>query len=253
MDNKASSPPVNRAAVFDWSVITITFLLSFVFPALNDVVSSPFFKILMFAALLFYTAGVWLKNLPLRYRMTSANEIPRKIPDLFLLIVGHFIIILVLAFFAEPIIRKVFFLPPAPVQSDQNAGLIALIDTILSIGITWIVFSTKTKRKLKRNYDARYLYWREIVADIFLAGGVGIMTFIFWEKAIIGIMGSRPLSTLSDIWYLFVLLAVGFIFFYLPLRYLFLIEDHTNNQTWKRFFIIFGFVLIRSLFYMLRV
>ncbi|MFN8289625.1 MAG: hypothetical protein U0U70_05190 [Chitinophagaceae bacterium] len=254
MEKKTSTPSLNRSAVFDWSVITLSFVLSFVFPALKDLVNSGLFSVLMMVALALYTAGAWLKNLPLRYRMTTGGETPRDVPYLIFMLAGHFVIILMLALFAEPAIRKIFFLPSPPAgKADDQAGVLALIDTVISIFVTWIVFSTKKKRKMKKVYDARYLYWREVVADIFLAGGVGILTFIFWEKAIIGMAGNQPISSLSDVWYLFILLACCFMFFYLPLRYLFLIEDHTSNQTWKRFLIIFGFVLMRSLFYMLRI
>lgn len=253
MDKKTSLPAINRSAVFDWSVITICFLLSFIFPRLNDMVKSPAFAWWMLVALLLYIAGAWLKNLPLSYRMTTTDEKPREIPYLIFLLSGHFVIIIVLGFFAEPVFRKIFLIPPAGPGPDQQAGKLALIYTVISVAVTWIVFSTKKKRKFKRKYDDSYLYWREIIADFLLAGGVGILSFVFWEKAIIGLAGSGPLGTISDIWYLFVLLAFCFMFFYLPLRYLFLIEDHTSNQTWKRFLLIFGFVLLRSLFYMLRI
>jgi len=46
----------------------------------------------------------------------------------------------------------------------------------------------------------------------------------------------------------FLILAICFVLFYLPLRYLFLVEDHSSRQTWQRFFLIFGFLAIRFLF-----
>lgn len=49
----------------------------------------------------------------------------------------------------------------------------------------------------------------------------------------------------------FLFLGIFFIFFYLPLRYLFLVEDHGSRQTWQRFLIIFGFLAIRFLFILL--
>lgn len=251
MDKKANLPEINRAAVFDWSVIVLSFLLSFIFPALGKLVYSSAFSVLMLVSLLLYAIGAWLKNLPLSYRLTTTSERPRDVPYLIFLFAGHFIIIVILLIFAEPAVRRIFSLPATGAAGDKQGGWLVVIDIAVSLVVSIIVFSTKKKRKFKRQYNPGYLYWRELVADVFLAGGVGIITFIFWEKAIIGIAGSRPLSSISDVWFLFLLLAFSYLFFYLPLRYLYLVEDHTSNQTWRRFLLIFGFVLLRSLFYML--
>lgn len=250
MEKKINLPVTNRAALFDWSVITLSFLLSFIFPALGKMFYSPAFPVLMLTAFLLYAAGVWLKNLPLSYRLTTNSEKPRDIPYMIFLFIGHFIILIVLLIFAEPAVRKLLSMPADRSANNKDGGMVVLVDMLIALVVSFLVFSTKKKRKFKRIYNARYLYWREIIADIFLAAGVGIITFIFWEKAIMGIAGGRPVSSLLDVWFLFVLLAFSYLFFYLPLRYLFLLEDHTSNQTWKRFLVIFGFVLIRALFFM---
>jgi hypothetical protein len=45
---------------------------------------------------------------------------------------------------------------------------------------------------------------------------------------------------------LFIFLSFAFMLFYLPLRYLYLIEDD-SNKAWRRLLLIFMFILIRAL------
>jgi hypothetical protein len=113
--------------------------------------------------------------------------------------------------------------------------------------ITWIVFRHKKKIKPNERHTPEFLFRRELIADILLVSGVSIFSFIFWEKGILPMLASRPASAVSDIWFLFIILGITFVLFYLPLRYLFLVEDHSNRQTWKRMLLIFSLLLIRSL------
>src|SRR5512137_1039015 len=83
----------NRAAIFDWAVISISFLLGFIFPTLKDFIVSGGFQNWMFAALVCYCAGVLLKHLPLSYRLQFAR--PRSVPYIIFLLIGHWLIFLV--------------------------------------------------------------------------------------------------------------------------------------------------------------
>ena len=106
---------------------------------------------------------------------------------------------------------------------------------------------------LTKYFSAKYLFRRELVADIFLLAAVSILSFVFWEKGIISLLSHRKTASVGDVWFLFVFLAIAYIIFYLPLRYLFLVEDHFSRKTWRRMLLIFAFLLIKSLFEMLKI
>ena len=242
----------NRPAFFDWLVFFISFSLGFVFPSLKDFVISPSFSYWMLVALSLYTAGAWLKHRPLSYRVTTTGESLREVPYMLFLLIGHWIIIITAIIFAEPAIRKIFSLAPLH-EKDPLSGWLIFASIIVSLFITWIVFRSKKRKHFKKRYTPSYLFRRELVADVILVAGVSILSFIFWEKGIMAMLTNAKTSSISDIWFLFFLLGICFMLFYLPLRYLFFIEDHSNRQTWKRLLFIFGLILLKSLFEMLRI
>jgi hypothetical protein len=101
----------NRAALFDWSVICISFMLGFIFPTVTDFISSSKFSYWMLIAFLLYTAGTVLKHLPLSYRITFSVTKPRPGPYFIYLFVGHWFILLFVIVLAETAFRHIFNLP----------------------------------------------------------------------------------------------------------------------------------------------
>jgi hypothetical protein len=221
-----------------------SFLLGFAFPSLRDLVSSPGFYNWILASLLLYIIGAALKDLPLSYRM-SRNTV-QPIPYTIFLLVGHWFIIMIMVILAEPAIRNILGLAPF---NDKNAASGELIfGSILSaIVVTWLVYRTKSNRKKRKQYSAKFLFWWEIVADIFLIAGVSIFSFIFWEKGVMAMLSKASTNTFGDIWFLFVFLSICFLFFYLPLRYLFFIEDREKGRNRRRLLLLFVFILIKAL------
>jgi hypothetical protein len=205
----------------------------------------------MLMALLLYTAGAWLKHLPLSYRVTTTGEHLREVPYVLFLLTGHWIILITAIIFSGPAARKILSLPPLH-EKDPLTGWLIFLSIILSLFITWIVFRSKRKH-FKKTYTSQYLFHRELIADIILVAGVSILSFIFWEKGIMTMLANAKTTSISDIWFLFFMLGLCFMLFYLPLRYLFFIEDHSNRQTWKRLLLIFSLILLKSLFEMLRI
>lgn len=242
----------NRAALFDWLVISISFLLGFIFPTLSDFFQSPGYYNWMLVSLLLYIAGAALKHLPLSYRLTYSGKPLEPVPYLLFLLIGHWFILLIIIFFSEPAIRHLFGLPALDKDISSN-GWMMVTATVTAGFVTWLVYRTKSRRKSTKKYSAAYLFRMELVADIFLIAGVSIFSFVFWEKGVMGMLGRASTQTIGDIWFLFIFLAVLFLFFYLPLRYLYFVENREGSGNSKRLFLIFGFILLKALFEMLAI
>jgi hypothetical protein len=239
----------NRAAIFDWSVITVSFLLGFIFPTIKDFARSGGFHYWMLATLLLYIAGAALKHLPLSYRLHVTGQ-SRAVPYIIFLVVGHWFIFLFVIIFAEPAFRELAALPPL---TQKNTGSWQMIVTasIVSAFVTWLVYRSKSKWKGRREGATGPLFYRELTADILLISSVSILSFAFWEKGVMAMLARSSTQTIGDIWFLFVFLSVLFLFFYLPLRYLYFVEDREVGRNRRRLFLLFGFMLLRALFEML--
>jgi hypothetical protein len=243
---------MNRPALFDWFVFMISFSLGFIVGGLKDFVDSPTFSYWMFAGLLLYTTGAWLKHQPLCYRVATTGENLREVPYMLFLMIGHWILIFVAFIFSATAITNFFYLHFSGVN-DTERPLVISVNIFLAGFITWLVFRSKKRKHFKPEFSKQYLFRRELAADIFLITGVSILSFIFWDKSIMALLGNARTHSIGDIIFIFIMLSICFMLFYLPFRYLFLIEDHTNNQTWKRLLLIFCLILLRSLFAMLRI
>lgn len=242
----------NRAALFDWLVIFISFSLGLAFPALSDFIRSPGFFNWMLTALLLYIAGAALKDLPLSHRLSFRAGSPKPVPYVLFLVIGHWLIMFFLVILAEPAIRKLLQLPAL---TDDNAASWQLMlgATVLATFVTWLVYRSKSNRKKRKNHSPGFLFRMELVADLLLIAAVSIFSFVFWEKGVMGMLGRASTRTIGDIWFLFIFLSILFLFFYLPLRYLFLIENREGGSNRKRLFLIFGFILLKALFEMLNI
>jgi hypothetical protein len=240
----------NKSSLFDWLVFGISLLLGFIFPTLSAFVSSPIFSYCMLASVVLYTAGAWLKHLPLSYRLMRLGKPPEPVPMLLFLLVGHWLIFYGVLLFSEPAFRKIFGMSIVTAESQLN-GYMMTACIFLAVYITWLVYRSKRSSKKQRSYSPGFLFRRELVADIFLITSISILSFASWEKGVMAALTHKQTRSISDIWGLFVMLSVAYILFYLPLRYLYLIEDHFSRQTWRRLLLIFGLVLIRTLFEML--
>lgn len=233
----------NKPALFDWFVFSISFSLGFIFPTFRDLASSPLFSFLVLTALVLYASGAWLKHLPLYERLRLTG---RKLPFILFVcfICIHYVLILAAVIFSMPAARIILSLPPAATKTITGTAVV-ITGFLVPTFITWLVFRNE-KSKYKK-YSSDYLFWRELAGDICLVFGVSIFSFIIWDKAILAGLFNVPVTSLKDVWSLFILLALSYILFYLPLRYLFLVEDHFS-RTWKRMLLIFGLLLLKALF-----
>ncbi len=242
----------NRAGIFDWSVLSISFLLGFIFPTITHFIRSPGFYNWMLAALLLYTCGAALKHLPLSYRLTHSGKAIKPVPYILFLAVGHWFIMLFVFILSERSLRSIFHLPPLTAKNEGSWQIITLA-IVMSFFITWLVYRTKSNPRSRIKFSTDYLFWMELLADILLIAGVSILSFVFWEKGAMAMLSMASTQTIGDIWFLLVFLSILFLFFYLPLRYLFFIEDREGGRNRRRLFLIFGFMLLKALFEMLNI
>lgn len=241
----------SRAALFDWLSFLLSLGLSFIFPSLRDLAQTGNYSPFILWALVAYTAGALLKDVPLRYRFSRTGK---KVPEfsyLLFLVLGHWIIMLVAAGLTEPAVRELLGMKPSAKSNFADSPAYGIF-FLLSFVFTWIVYRNKKRPLKKADYSPTRLHRQELVADLLLLIGVGCLSFVFWERGMIGLMSSREIKTITDIWYLFIFLSFGYVMLFLPLRYLFLVEDYRNGQTWRRLLLIFGLLLCRALLDMLR-
>jgi hypothetical protein len=156
--------------------------------------------------------------------------------------IGHWVIMVSAIVFAEPAFRRVLGISQ---PKETATGLSIVIIIIIAAFITWLAFRPGGKSS-KALSDTRLFTW-ELAADVFLISGVAMLSFVFWEKIILALMLHMSIQGIGDVAFLFLFMGITYVLFYLPLRYLYLIEDHFNSQAWKRLLLIFTLVLVRGL------
>jgi len=233
----------NKPAIFDWLVFSISLLLGLIFPSLADLAASSSFSVWMFLCLIMYVTGILLKRPAVYYRLEASGSRQREIPYLLFLIIGHWVMMLFVVMFAEQGFRKIAGLPMAG-KTDNVSGIAVFLSIVAAAFVTWLVFKGVGKKK---EFKQRNLFYRELVADIVLVSAVAMLSFVFWENTLLEAMVHMPTNSVGKIAGLFVFLSLTYLLFYLPLRYLYLIEERQGSQTWKRLLLIFLLILIRGL------
>ena len=234
----------NRPAIFDWTVFLFSLSMGFVFPSLGGFVHSPVFSCWMLVALLLYAAGSWVKHRPLYYRLAKAGNPNPPVPFLLFLLIGHWVIFLMVFIFAEEAFRRLTGLQQPPAGNTSGYSVAASIFGALFV--TWLAF--RPGGKSRKVLSETYLFRRELIGDLLLISGVAMLSFVFWERSLLEMMAHMPVNGVGDVIMLFVFLGVSYVLFYLPLRYLYLIEDHFSRQAWRRLLLIFILILLRGLF-----
>lgn len=238
----------NRTFIFDWLVFVTTMTMGFVFPSLGTFVASIDFSMWMLVALVVYTIGTWLKRVPLYLRNDMSGHPLRKISWLLFLVIGHWIILYMVTLFAVPAWCRIFHYP-MPKGFDSISTKATALSMIPPTIITWIVYRRARLRKKLSTYAPNIMFYRELVADIMLISSISLFTFTFWEKGAMAMMSRKALTSISEILFMIFFLGICYVLFYLPLRYLYLVEDHTSNQTRKRLTLILALLVIRSLLF----
>ena len=233
----------NKPAVFDWLVFSISLLLGLIFPELSDFIASASFSGWILCSLVLYMLGLWLKHRPVYHRIANQAKPKKDISYVLFLIIGHWLIMLAVVMISESAFRNIIGLPQVPADSPTSGSLV-FSSIVVSILITWLAF--RPGGKSRKPVTEKYLFTRELAGDILLITGVSLLSFVFWEKSILAAIAHMRMDSIGDICMLFIFLGFAYMLFYLPLRYLYLIEDHSSNA-WRRLLLIFILILVRAL------
>ncbi|MFZ1453891.1 MAG: hypothetical protein WAT20_14390 [Ferruginibacter sp.] len=238
-----NSKKQNKPAIFDWLVFSISLLLGLIFPELGDLTASASFSGWMLGGLVLYMLGLWLKHRPVYARLANQAKPQKGISYMLFLIIGHWLIMLAVVMIAESAFRNIIGLPQLPTD-NPTSGCQVFTSIVLSILITWLAF--RPGGKSRKPVTEKYLFKRELAGDILLISAVSLLSFVFWEKSILAAMAHMRMDSIGDILMLFIFLGFAYMLFYLPLRYLYLIEDH-SSKAWRRLLLIFMLILVRAL------
>jgi hypothetical protein len=235
----------HKPAIFDWLVLMISLMLSLAFLRLSDLTASSIFSGWMLAVALIYTTGLWLKRKPLYARLAGREKQELNVLFLLFLIIGHWVIMLGVVIVSEPAFRQLTGLPPLT-DDDQRSGYSVFTAIVLSIALTWLAF--KPVKKFSKPVSSNALERQELLGDILLIAGVSLLSFVVWEKSLVEAMTQMDADSFGQLFALFIFLALCYLLFYLPLRYLYLIEERSGRQAWKRLLLVFMIILLRGLF-----
>ena len=216
--------------LFDAAVLAGSLLLARLFPTLDDSASATAVGLLLLVAVLTQMAGAWLKKEPLGRRLWQAKN--RRRPHL----ASHFMSLLLWLHFILFSVIVLFALMSLGVYREPTDGLSGndyWVGVSLVVGglTTWVVRRAAQPREPggRQRVGKTGL---EYVADGLLWVSVLIVTRLFWDGLIDQLPPPRGLGLSGRGLVLLGALNLLFVFFYLPSRYLYLIEDHRSPLTW---------------------
>ena len=229
-----------HGAVFDWSVMFFSTMLSFVFPSLSDFIHSPYARSIILIALVLFIIGTILKRIPL---VTRLELKPRTSKSSWgILIPVQFCIMIVVGYLSAEEIGKITGWYKT---GEENPGPIIFISVFLAI-LTSSLTAWASMSKVRKRYSDEWLRRREMKADIMLIVATSVFTFIFWDLGPESYMKSHPIRDFGVIIPVFIFILMCYVIFYLPFRYLYIIEDGHKKATWRRMWIVLLIVFVRS-------
>ncbi len=200
-------------------------------PRLGDEVAESTAGILLLLAVLTQMAGAWWKRGFLAERLArSGYPPPRGLARGFMdvLIFFHFLLFSVMTLFAFALLG-IYDLGRSGVF--YKGDIWVLIAFMVGAFTTSLVRSGERKREVSANSKNRP-NWLEFGADGLLWVSVSLVTRIFWDGLIWLIEPASGIGMSGQGITLLVAVTFLYMFFYLPGRYLFLVEDYHSVLTW---------------------
>jgi hypothetical protein len=180
--------------------------------------------------------GAVLKANPLKHRVSEGPPRPSAdILDKFMdaLLFFHFILFALICLMSFGLLGIVDLAERSSLSQDIWVGLSLLIAGLLTFTVWWA-----GKRPLNvPSKIAKYPFAQETLADGLLWISVSITTRFFWETWYLEIEPSRGIGLSPRAVVLLVGLSLLFVVFYMPSRYLFLVEDYRYGRTWIRMWV----------------
>lgn len=230
MARKAVKPEKIHGLLFDGAVFAGSIVLASRLPRLGDEVADSAAGILLLAAVLAQAAGAYGKRPYLRWRLSgrkrsSSGGLAWGFMQALLFI--HFLLFTVMTLFGLSLLG-IARLDDAP--GFFQGDLWVLASLLAGAAVTLMVRSASQPGV--RDAPPPGPGWLEYAADGLLWLSVILVTRFFWDGLLLmaepaagsGFSGSGLL--------LLAALSLLFVFFYLPCRYLFLVEDYRSPLTW---------------------
>ena len=231
-----SSPQKVRGFIFDLAILggNIVFTVS-ILDRSQDLPDRTI-GILLGVAVITQLLGAVLKTNPLKYRLSGSP--PRATADIFdkfmdVLLFFHFILFTIISLMTLGLLEIADL-----VDRSSSGDDIWVIVSILIAGIlTYFVWRAGKRPEEVPTKNIKYPFVQESLADGLLWISVSIITRFFWETWYLEIEPTRGIGISLRAIVLLVALSLLFVVFYMPSRYLFLVEDYRYIRTWLRMWV----------------
>ena len=220
-------PEKIHGLLFDGAVFFTNPVLIGYIPRLEETTDNPRAGVFLFAAVITQIAGALLKAGPLNQRMARNHTGGESGWFMKVLLFLLFIQFTTVSLFGFTLLGELIGRSPREVLDNSLWVILSLFIGAVTLFVVWRAGEGDPSRSNKQ-----YPAWIEFGADFLLWISVTILTQVFWVS-LVGLLepGQIPgLGVVSVI--LLIAYSLLFIFFYLPSRYLFLIEDSRSPYTW---------------------
>jgi hypothetical protein len=226
-----NSPDRVRGFVFDLAVLAGNIIFTFSILERSDDFPDRDIGFLLLAAMITQFLGAVLKSRPLQFRLSGRS--PRKTDDLLdkfmgVLLFFHFILFTIICLMTLSLLGVVDLGDRSSSGDDLWVGVSLLIAGLL----TYTVWRAGKRPEKAPTKMIKYPIAQEALADGLLWISVSIVTRFFWETWYLEIEPTRGIGISLRAIVLLVSLSLLFVVFYMPSRYLFLVEDYRYGKTW---------------------
>jgi len=231
-----TSPDRVRGLIFDLAVLAGNLIFTLSILERSENLSDRNIGFLLLAAMITHLLGAVLKSGPLKYRLSGKSS--RQTDDLLdkfmgVLLFFHFILFTIICLMSLGLLGIVNLVDRSSSGDDIWVGLSLLIAGLL----TYTVWRAGNRPEKVPTKIIRFPNAQEALADGFLWISVSIITRFFWETWYLEIEPSRGIGFSLLGLVLLVALSLLFVVFYIPSRYLFLVEDYRYGKTWLRMWV----------------
>lgn len=220
--------------IFDAGVLVSGLGLAVTAPAWLAEPAGPVGGALLLAAFLAHVAGTYWKGPSLQARLAGrARPLPTWAQRLLTgLLFLHFL------FFTVVIVMAFFLLGWAGPQGwDADWFWLPLAFSLAGMG-SWLVYRASRGPRPRSDEQSAFVESgprpREWLADGLLWLSVSFLTYAFWDLLLRDLENVRGIGLEARSVILLVTLSLLMFFFYLPSRYLFLVEDAGSPWAWLR-------------------
>jgi len=211
-------------------------ILSFGFvPSLGDELLSTTGGALLLLAVATQMAGAAWKKAYLPARLAQRGGLPvNRLRNNFLnlLLFNHFLLFSVISLFGFSLLG-IYDMQGS--DSFYRGDIWVFIALVVGGLCTYLVFSAERARPAAAG-RRKWAGWMEFGADGLLWVSISLVTRIFWDSLVEMIEPSRGTGLSSKGVVLLIAMSLLYLFFYLPSRYLFLVEDYRSRWTWVQVF-----------------